>query len=128
MLDGFHFRYRYHCRGIIMEAAFTALLPTLGGPAIAILIVIFMYLKITSARKETKAERDKDSQELHDKLLKHDFEISNIKGELGQQRNLNSDLSNQINILSQSVAKFSVAVDMLSESVKEIREELRNVK
>lgn len=111
-----------------MESALASLLPTIGAPAIAVIIVVYLYLKLTNARKETKVERDKDSQDIHDKLLKHDFEIARVRGELDQQRNLNSDLSNQINILSQSVAKFSVAVDMLSESVKEIREDLRNGK
>ena len=111
-----------------MEATISSLIPTLGGPAIALIVVIYLYLKITSQRKATKVERDKDSQELHDSVLKHDFEISRLKGDIEHQHNLNSDLSNQINILSQSVAKFSVAVDMLSESVKEIREDLRNGK
>lgn len=111
-----------------MESFITSLLPTLGAPAISVIIVVYLYLKINNQRKETKVTRDKDSQDLHDKILKHDFDISRLKGDLDQQRNLNSDLSNQINILSQSVAKFSVAVDMLSESVKDIREDLRNDK
>lgn len=111
-----------------MESLFTTLAPIIGPGGIGILAAVYVYLKINSQRKETKSQREKDSIELHDKILKHDFEISRLKGDLDQQRNLNSDLSNQINILSQSVAKFSVAVDMLSESVKEIREDLRNDK
>lgn len=111
-----------------MESALASLLPYIPQAALPLIICVCFYLYIQSKRKETKTERDKDSGELHDKILKHEFEISRLKGDLDQQRNLNSDLSNQINILSQSVAKFSVAVDMLSESVKEIREELRNGK
>lgn len=105
-----------------------SLAPVIGAPAVVLLIAIALYFKMTSDRKETKNERDKDSQEIHDTILKHDFEIKRLKGDIEHQHNLNSDLSKQINILSQSVAKFSVAVDMLSESVKEIREDLRNDK
>lgn len=110
-----------------MESLVT-LVPYIPQAAIPLVICVCFYLYIQSKRKETKTERDKDSQEIHDKILKHDFEISRVRGELDQQRNLNADLSNQINILSQSVAKFSIAVDMLSQSVKEIREDLRNGK
>ena len=111
-----------------MEAAFTALLPTLGGPAIAILIVVFMYLKITSARKATAVERDKDSQEIHDKILKHDFEITNLKGEFSQQRNVNDDLNKQIVELSKAVAQFSVAVDTLTQAVAELKQDIRDMR
>jgi len=111
-----------------MESALASLLPTLGGPAIAILIVIFMYLKITSARKETKAERDKDSQEIHDKIIKHDFEIANLKGDFAQQRNVNEDLNKQIVELSKAVAQFSVAVETLTQAVAELKQDIREMR
>lgn len=87
MLDGFHFRFGYHYRGIIMEALAT-LVPSLGGPAVALLLVIFMYLKIQAKRKETKIERDQDSQALHDSVLKLQFDVARLKGDLDQQRNI----------------------------------------
>jgi len=109
-----------------LVALVAPLVPTAAWPIIIVVLgCAFIYYKIKSERKATKSERDKDSQDLHDSMLKHDFEISRLKGDIEHQHNLNADLSNQINILSQSVAKFSVAVDMLSESVKEIREDLR---
>ena len=111
-----------------MEATLASLIPSLGGPAIAIIIVIYLYLKITSQRKETKAERDKDSQELHDKILKHDFEITNLKGEFAQQKNVNDDLNKQICELSKAVACFSTAVDNLVKTVDELKEEVRDMR
>lgn len=111
-----------------MEGILTNLAPTIGPVGIALIAVIYIYLKITSARKETKAERDKDSQELHDKILKHDFEITNLKGELAQQHNVNDDLNKQIVELSKAVAQFSVAVETLTESVKELKEDIREMR
>lgn len=111
-----------------MENVLTSLLPTLGGPAIAIIIVIYLYLKINRDRKDTKLERDKDSIELHDKILKHDFELTSMKDQLAYHRTIQDDLAKQINILSESVAKFSVAVDNLTESIKEIKSDLKERK
>lgn len=112
----------------MIETALVAALPNLGGPAISLLIVCFMYLKIQSKRKETKNERDKDSQELHDKILKHDFEITNLKGEFAQQRNINDDLNKQVIELSKAVATFSVAVDTLTETVRELKSDVKQMK
>lgn len=111
-----------------MEQALISFLPTLGGPAICLLIVIFMYLKIQSNRKETKAYRDKESSELRDKILKHDFEITNLKGDFSLQRAVNEDLNKQVTELSKAVAQFSVAVETLTESVKELKLDIKEMR
>lgn len=111
-----------------MESTLMSLIPSLGGPAIAIIIVIYIYLKITGQRNETKIERDKDSQQLHDDVLKLTFEVSNIKGELNQQHNVNDDINKQIIELSKAVAQFSVAVDNLVKTVDELKDEVKDMR
>lgn len=111
-----------------MESTLASLIPTLGGPAIALIVVIYLYLKITSQRKATAIERDKDSQELHDKILKHDFEITNLKGDLSLQHNVNDDLNKQIVELSKAVAQFSVAVETLTQAVAELKQDIRDMR
>jgi len=111
-----------------MESALASLLPTLGGPAIAIIIVVYLYLKITSQRKETKAERDKDSQDIHDKIMKHEFEISNLKGEQTHNKQIQEDLQKQITILSESVCKLSVSVEHFSKAVEELRQDMKDAR
>lgn len=104
------------------------LLPFVPQAAIPLVICVCFYLFIQSKRKETKNERDKDSQELHDKILKHDFEITNLKGEFAQQRNINDDLNKQVIELSKAVATFSVAVDTLTETVRELKSDVKQMK
>lgn len=111
-----------------MEAALATLVANIPTAAIPLVICVIFYFLIQSKRKETKSERDKDSQELHDSVLKLQFEVANIKGELGQQRNVNDDLNKQIVELSKAVACFSTAVDNLVKTVDELKEEVRDMR
>lgn len=110
-----------------MEALVT-LLPFIPQTAIPLVICVCFYIWIQSKRKETKIERDKDSQEIHDKLLKHEFELSNLKGEMTQQKNVNEDLSKQIIELSKSVTLFASSVDSLKEIVKELKDDVKDMR
>lgn len=111
-----------------MESVIASLLPTIGAPAISVIIVVYLYLKMSNQRKETKVARDKDSQELHDKILKHDFELTNMKGQLEHQTNVNEDINKQILELSKAVSQFSVAVDNLVKTVDELKNEVRDMR
>ena len=108
--------------------ALAALIPFVPQAAIPLVICVCFYLYIQSKRKATAVERDKDSQEIHDKMLKHDFEIANLKGEFSQQRNVNDDLNKQIVELSKAVAQFSVAVDTLTQAVAELKQDIRDMR
>lgn len=108
--------------------ALVPLVPYIPQAAIPLVICVCFYLYIQAKRKETKSERDKDSQDLHDKILKHDFEITNIKGELGQQRNVNDDLSKQIIELSRAVTAFASSVDSLKEIVKDLKDDVKELR
>lgn len=106
----------------------SAILQYVPQAAIPLVVCVCFYISIQAKRKETKAERDKDSQELHDKLLRHDFEITNLKGEFAQQRNVNEDLNKQIVELSKAVAQFSVAVETLTQAVAELKQDIREMR
>lgn len=110
-----------------MEALATVL-PFIPQAAIPLVICVCFYLWIQSKRKETKIERDKDSQEIHDKLLKHDFEITNLKGEFAHQKNINDDLAKQIVELSKAVSSFTNSVDTLKEIVKELKVDIKEMR
>ena len=59
-----------------MEETILSQIPGLGPAAIALIVVIYIYLKISSDRKTTKAERDEDSRQLHDTMIRHDAILS----------------------------------------------------
>lgn len=89
---------------------------------IAALIKVFAdVLKIKAERVDTAERRDKDSQELHDKVLSQGFMIQQCRDSLSLYQTVQEDLKTELNILNTNVAKLTVVVETLSESVKEIK-------
>ena len=60
----------------------------LGG-----LFIFLKFRKVDDSRKATKESRDKDSLEIHDKLLDHEYRIKGAEqlGELHKERLINID-------------------------------------
>lgn len=111
-----------------MESLLTVILPYIAPGALPLIIVILGVVYIQSKRKETKLERDKDSQNIHDDILKLQFDVCRIKDDLSHTNVVQEDLQKQISVLSDATAKLSVSVEHFSECVKELREELKELR
>lgn len=72
-------------------------------------------------RADTKLARDKDSQELHDKVLKHDFAISQLKDAQSLQATVVDDLRDQCSALNANIVKLDTNVANLTEAIKELK-------
>lgn len=100
-----------------MVETITAILPYISPAALPIVIVVivcfYIYKKIDSDRQKTKLERDADSQELHDKFLKLEFDVANMKGEVGHHKDVLEDLRNQVNLLNINIVKLTVSLENL---------------
>lgn len=72
-------------------------------------------------RIETKAARDKDSSELHDKVLKHDFMISQLKDAQSLQATVIDDLRDTCSTLNSNIVKLDTNVANLTEAIKEMK-------
>lgn len=105
-----------------------AVLPFIPQAAIPLVICVCFYLFIQSKRKETKNERDKDSQEIHDDLIKLKFEVQALKDDKVLVHTVQTDLQEQVNQLTTAVAKLSVSVEQFSEAVKELREDIKDMR
>ena len=77
---------------------------------------------IVSDREATKLQRDKEAQELRDKLLKALWEIDNIKREANHKGNLLTDLQKQVNILNQNLAVNNATMENLVQAIRELKE------
>ena len=89
---------------------------------IAALVKVFAdVLKIKADRAEVKSVRDADSQSLHDTVLKQGFMIQQCRDSLSLYQTVQEDLKTELNILNTNVAKLTVVVETLSETVKEIK-------
>ena len=72
-------------------------------------------------RADTKAARDKDSLEVHDKILKHDFAISQLKDAQSLQATVVDDLRDQCSALNTNIVKLDTNVANLTEAIKELK-------
>jgi len=83
--------------------------------------VIADKIKLTNERAATKAERDGDSQSIHDTLLKHDFAITQLKDNQALTSTVVDDLRDTCAQLNTSIAKLDINVANLTDAVKELK-------
>lgn len=105
-----------------METIVNAIVPTVPGAAWSVIILVlgglYIYRKIEGNRKVTKVERDRDSQDLHDKIMRHDWEINQIKDDNNHRDVLLDDLRKQVEAVNQNLAIVATKLDSLVEAVK----------
>lgn len=78
-------------------------------------------MRIKADRLATKSDRDKDSMEVHDTILKQGFQIQQCRDALALYQTVQDDLKTELNLLNTNVAKLTVVVENLGETVKEMR-------
>lgn len=83
--------------------------------------VITDKIKLNNERATTKAERDADSQKLHDMILKHDFAISQLKDTQALTSTVVDDLRDTCAQLNTSIAKLDINVANLTDTIKELK-------
>ena len=98
-------------------AAVVALIVNIG----ALVKVYTDILRIKADRADTKESRDKDSQELHDRVLSHGFLIQQTRDELALYRTVQDDIKSELGILNTNVARLGVLIEGLQEAVKELK-------
>lgn len=111
------------------ETLATSLISSISPAALPLVVVvvaaIYFYFKFKSIeqdRMNTKQQRDTDSQELHDKLLAHDFKITNLQGIVDLHRDKLDSIDKQLAIVNQELVKLNLGVDHLSSALKEQNE------
>lgn len=105
-----------------MTEILTQLITTLSPTALPLVVVIigcfYIYRKIGRDRAETKEIRDKDSLEIHDKLLTHDFKISNLEGVVNLHKDKLDSIDKQLSIVNQELVKLNVQVENLVKALE----------
>lgn len=100
------------------ESEIAALVTSIDPSALPLVIVIialgylyFKFKQIRDDRFETKLQRDADSQNIHDMILKHTFQIDQLNGNSQHHEEILEDLRSQLNILNTNIAKLSVTIE-----------------
>ena len=100
-------------------------MPVAAIPVVIVVLGLYwIYRKtmvIQKDRELTKKTRDADSTDLHDKILKHDFLIGQLKDNQTLQAQILEDLRDAVSAMNVGVAKLEVSVTTLTEAVKELK-------
>ena len=102
-----------------MEQIVTSLISALSPSALPVVVLClgglylwFKFGQIEKDRKETKVERDEDSQEIHDDILKLKFKVSELEGRTVHHADLLEDLREQVATLNSNISKLTVQLEM----------------
>ena len=107
-------------------------MPEPSGELIAAIVLVLgaaaTYLKskaeinkIRAERLATKAERDLDSEKLHDRMLKAEFSITQLKDNQALQATVVDDLRDQCATLNTNIVKLDTNVANLTEAIKDLK-------
>ena len=89
---------------------------------LAILVkVVTDKIKLTNDRLATKTERDNAEQEIRDAVLKHGFQIQQLKDQQALTSTVVDDLRDTCATLNTNIAKLDLNVVNLTEAIKELK-------
>lgn len=94
------------------------------GLIVALTLLVKVYtdiLKIKADRLKTRDERNKDSESVHDTLLKHGFAIQQLKDTQALTSTVVDDLRDQCATLNSNIVKLDTNVLNLTEAIKELK-------
>lgn len=102
--------------------------PEIVGVIVALLGSIATFIKsradvknIKEDRSATAVVREKDSQELHDIVLKHGFMIRELKDNQAHHAQVFDDLRDQVCALNVTVAELTITIKNLMEKITELK-------
>lgn len=108
-----------------MEQLITTVISTLSPSALPIVVVVvsalFFFYKFKSIehdRNITKANRNADSQNIHDDILKLKFRVNALEGNNVHHEEVLNDLREQISILTTNIAKLNTQIEMMCNNLK----------
>lgn len=102
-------------------AALVVAVTSLVGNLALLVKVITDKIKLTNDRLATKTERDNAEQEIRDAVLKHGFQIQQLKDQQALTSTVVDDLRDTCATLNTNIAKLDLNVVNLTEAIKELK-------
>ena len=102
-------------------AALVVAVTSLVGNLALLVKVITDKIKLTNDRLATKTERDNAEQEIRDAVLKHAFQIQQLRDQQALTSTVVDDLRDTCATLNTNIAKLDLNVVNLTEAIKELK-------
>lgn len=116
-----------------MEQIITSIITSLSPAALPLVVVIvaglYFFYKFKSLEQDriiTKQQRDSDSQEVHDKILKLEFKTTELSGIVNLHRDKLDQIERQLCTVNEQLIRLNMSVEHLSASLKEQNEIMKN--
>ena len=116
------------------ESVLTSIINAIPGSALPLVVCVlgigylyFKFNRVEKDRESTKELRDKDSQEMHDTLLKHEFRITELKDIVNLHRDKLNSIDSQLSIINSELVKLNVQVESLTNTLKEQNQIMRDL-
>lgn len=100
---------------------FKLISPTALPLVVVLLGGLYLWLKfgrMEKDRQETKIQRDSDSQNIHDEIQRHSWELNRIKEDNGHRDQLLEDLRKQVEAVNSNLAVVATKLDHLVDAVR----------
>lgn len=104
-----------------MSAELAAALISLILALAALIKQIADNIKLKNQRAETAEMRNKDSQDLHDQVLKNTFQIQQLKDSQALTATVVDDLRDQCSALNTNIVKLDTNVANLTDVIRELK-------
>lgn len=85
---------------------------------IAVAYLYFRFRKVEADRFETKQQRDSDSQNLHDDVLKLKFKVNELDGRTVHHADVLEDLRTQVATLNANISKLTIQLETYCDILK----------
>lgn len=116
-----------------MEQIITSIITSLSPAALPLVVVIvaglyffFKFKSLEQDRMTTKQQRNNDSQEVHDKILKLEFKTAELSGIVNLHRDKLDQIERQLCTVNEQLIRLNMSVEHLSASLKEQNEIMKN--
>lgn len=112
-----------------MEAIIPQIIAALSPTALPLVVIIvaglyffYKFKSLEQDRMTTKQQRDSDSQEVHDKILKLEFKMTELSGIVNLHRDKLDQIERQLCTVNEQLIRLNMSVEHLSASMKEQNE------
>lgn len=112
-----------------MEQLINTLISALSPTALPLVVIIvaglyffYKFKSIEQDRMNTKQQRDSDSQDVHDKILKLEFKMTELSGIVNLHRDKLDQIERQLCTVNEQLIRLNMSVEHLSNSLKEQNE------
>lgn len=116
-----------------MEQIITSIITSLSPAALPLVVVIvaglYFFYKFKSLEQDriiTKQQRDTDSHEVHDDILKLKFDVTNLQGIVNLHRDRLESIDKQLSLVNQELVKLNIQVEHLATALEKQNEIMMN--